>query len=58
MKPMIKLIVFSALAGLALGVAIAYIEVRPWAVITLSPTSEADSNSWHEWSGSCQGRGT
>jgi hypothetical protein len=37
MKSMIKLVVFSALAGVGLGVAVAYVEVRPWAVITLSP---------------------
>jgi hypothetical protein len=39
MKSMIKLFVFSALAGVALGIAVAYVEVRPWAVITVSPDS-------------------
>jgi len=40
MKSLIKLVVFSALVGVALGVAIAYVEVRPWAVITLRVSSE------------------
>ena len=42
MKSLIKLVMFSALAGLALGVAAAYVEVRPWAVITLSPSPESE----------------
>ncbi len=45
MKSLIKLIVFSALGGVALGVAVAYVEVRPWAVITLSPTTTPEGSS-------------
>lgn len=37
MKTLLKLIVSSALAGVALGAAVAYVEVRPWAVVELSP---------------------
>lgn len=39
MKSLIKLLVFSAIAGVALGVAVAYVEVRPWAAITILPES-------------------
>ena len=37
MKTLSRLIVCAALAGVALGAAVAYVEVRPWAVIELSP---------------------
>jgi hypothetical protein len=37
MKTLLKLIVCSALTGMVLGAAVAYVEVRPWAVIELSP---------------------
>ncbi len=44
MKSLIKLIVCSALGGVALGVAVAYVEVRPWAVITLNPESKPEES--------------
>lgn len=37
MKSLMKLFVFSILGGLALGVAVACVEVRPWAVLTEIP---------------------
>jgi len=36
MNSLLKLIVISALGGVALGVAVAYVEVQPWAVTTLT----------------------
>jgi len=44
MKSLIKLVVCSALGGVALGVAVAYVEVRPWAAITLSPGSKPEES--------------
>ncbi len=40
MKTLLRLIVCSALAGTVLGAAVAYVEVRPWAVVDLSPAAQ------------------
>jgi hypothetical protein len=41
MKSFIKLILIAALAGLALGVAVACVEVRPWAIVATRAVSKS-----------------
>jgi Protein of unknown function (DUF1573) len=45
MKTLLRLVVFSVLAGVALGVAVVFVEVRPWAVVELSPAAHSHSSA-------------